>query len=216
MIKLNIQANLYPDETVQRIAERAALQTYNAACAQAQPSRNPVLHISGRQLAPDCHNAPQLALLAMLGNPVSFVRDSITTAEVESMQAQCINGLLIQSRGILVENSCGECRLHGLRPFPDCRRVESHFGNSCGNCEWRDHGNRCVRSDRSHSSPASRRRNPLPLPSRESPNRSLTPPPHASPDRSPTPPPSADHKSSGRRETLLLHGASEDQPLIVD
>ncbi|KAF7915836.1 uncharacterized protein EAE98_010916 [Botrytis deweyae] len=62
-----------------------------------------------------------------------------------------------------------------------------------------------------------RRRNPLPLPSRASPDRSLTPPPpHASPDRSPTPPPSADHKPSGRRETLLLYGASEDQPLIVD
>ncbi|KAM0127187.1 hypothetical protein ACHAO1_009667 [Botrytis cinerea] len=195
-----------PNFTPQRLLAQhsLALQMYKAACAQAQPNRNPVLHISGRQLAPDCQNALQLALLAMLGNPVSFVRDSITTAEVESMQAQYINGLLIQSRGILVEDSCGECRRHGLRPFPDCRRVEGHFGNSCGNCEWRDHGIRCVRSDRSHSSPASRRRNPLPLPSR------------ASPDRSLTPPPSADHKPSGRRETLLLYGASEDEPLIVD
>ncbi|KAF5876173.1 uncharacterized protein Bfra_002575 [Botrytis fragariae] len=189
----------------------------NAACVQAQPNRNSVLPIGGQQLAPYCHNALQLALLAMPGNPVLFVRNSITTAEVESMQAPYINGLLIQSRGILVEDSCGECRRHGLRPFPDCRRVEGHFDNSCGNCKWRDHGILCVRSDRSHSGPVSRQRNPPSLHSRASPERSLTPPPHhASPDRSPTSPPSADLKHSRRREALLLCGASEDEPIVVE
>ncbi|KAM0123306.1 hypothetical protein ACHAP3_011236, partial [Botrytis cinerea] len=172
-----------------------ALQLYDAANALAQPNQNPVLPIGGRELAPYCHNALQLAVLAMPGHPVPFVRNRITPAQVRSMRASYINGLLIQSRGVLVEGSCGECRRRGLTPFPECRRVEGHFGNSCGNCKWRDHGIRCVRSDRPRAGPAGRPNPP--------------PPPRASPDRSPTPPPSA-------KKPLLLGSGSAEEPLVVD
>ncbi|TGO31512.1 hypothetical protein BHYA_0615g00010 [Botrytis hyacinthi] len=181
-----------------------ALQLYNAANAAAAANQNPVLLIGGQALAQYCHNSLQLALLAMPGNDVAYVRGRITPAQVRTMRSSYINGMLIQSRGILVEGSCGECRRRGLTPFPDCRRVPGHFGNSCGNCKWRDHGIRCVRSDRPRAGPAGRGCRP-------------PPPPRASPDRSPTPPPSAAAKSSGgRKRPLLLGSGSAEEPLIVD
>lgn len=30
-----------------------------------------------------------------------------------------------------------------MRPFPECRLVQGHFGDACGNCKWRDHAARC-------------------------------------------------------------------------
>ena len=30
-----------------------------------------------------------------------------------------------------------------MRPFPECRRVQGHFGGCCGNCKWPDHAARC-------------------------------------------------------------------------
>ncbi|KAF2228495.1 hypothetical protein EV356DRAFT_457712, partial [Viridothelium virens] len=41
----------------------------------------------------------------------------------------------------------------GLRPFPECRQMPSHFGGACANCKWRDHGARC-RFPRPPSSPS--------------------------------------------------------------
>lgn len=178
-----------------------ALQLYNAAIAAAQTNQNPVLPIGERQLAPYCRNARQLALLAMPGNPVAFVRDCITPAQVRAMLTPHINELLIQSYGILVEDFCGECCRRGLTPFPDCRRVEGQFGNSCGNCKWRDHGIRCVRSDR---------------PCRIS-RRCNSPPPPVSPDESPTPPPSAAPRVfDGRSGSRCVSSGSAAAPIVID
>jgi Protein of unknown function (DUF3716) len=39
---------------------------------------------------------------------------------------------------------CGACAADrpGLRPFPEYRHIQGHFGGCCGNCKWRDHAAR--------------------------------------------------------------------------
>jgi Protein of unknown function (DUF3716) len=70
----------------------------------------------------------------------------MTPAQMGSHRASYINAILIQSRGVARNPPCGACAADrpGLRPFPECRRIQGHFGGCCGNCKWRDHAARCT------------------------------------------------------------------------
>lgn len=103
----------------------------------------PVLFVSGQQLAALCHNARQRAVLALPGRDLPIVRDAITPQQVATHRPSYVNAILIQRAGVLIPGACWECRRRGLRPFPECRFVRGHFGSACGNCKWRDHGARC-------------------------------------------------------------------------
>lgn len=50
---------------------------------------------------------------------------------------------IIQRSGRRVSGGCNRCRTNaGFSPFPVCRFIRGEFGNSCGNCKWRDHVSR--------------------------------------------------------------------------
>ncbi|KAH7034783.1 uncharacterized protein B0I36DRAFT_84130, partial [Microdochium trichocladiopsis] len=105
---------------------------------------------AGQELAPFCHTAAQRGALALPGNPVAFVRSSVTAAQVATARPSYINALLIQSRGTASGRPCSACRRtmstsqDGLaRPFPNCVRLPGFWSGACGNCKWRDHGARC-------------------------------------------------------------------------
>ena len=91
------------------------------------------------------HAPGQLAILALPGLDVEFVRGTITPVQIGSHRPGYINAILIQSRGQSVNPGCLQCRSPrpGLRPFPECRATPGHFGGACANCKWRDHGARC-------------------------------------------------------------------------
>ena len=122
---------------------------YNAALALAPAGQDPVLVVGGQQMAGFIHSPQGRAVLALPGQDVTFVRGSITPAQVGSHRPSYINAILIQSRGQLVAGMCSACRATrpGLRPFPECRRLPGHFGGCCGNCKWRDHAARCTTRD---------------------------------------------------------------------
>ena len=127
-----------------------ALILYDAAVAVAAVQQNPVLIVGQQQLASFVHSPQGRAILALPGQNVEFVRDSITPAQIGSHRPSYLNGVLIQSRGTTLEQPCLACHsvFPGLRPFPKCRRVAGHFGGACANCKWRDHASRCsVRGD---------------------------------------------------------------------
>ncbi|KAF7894996.1 hypothetical protein EAF00_006810 [Botryotinia globosa] len=58
-----------------------ALQLYNVANAAAADNENSILPIGGLALTNYCHNSLQLALLAMPGNDIAYVRHRITPAQ---------------------------------------------------------------------------------------------------------------------------------------
>jgi hypothetical protein len=145
-----------------------ALVLYDAALAAANAGQNPVLAVGQQQMATFVHNTVGRAVLALPGQDVEFVRDSITPDQVGSHRPSYINAILIQSRGAAAQPACGACAAArpGLRPFPECRRVAGHFGGACANCKWRDHGSRCsVRDeDEDEGGDSPRRSEPPPAP----------------------------------------------------
>jgi hypothetical protein len=88
----------------------------------------------------DCggHSRLQRAILDLPGQPVTFEIGRISVVQVASQRPSYINGLLIQSRGTVVDGGCSLCRLRGFSPFPRCIQLVGHFGGACGNCKWRD------------------------------------------------------------------------------
>ena len=128
-----------------------ALVLYNAALAGAPAGQNPVLSVGQQQMRGFVHAPGQIAILALPGVDVEFVRGAITTAQIVSHRPSYINAILIQSRGQPANPGCLQCRNPriGLRPFPECRAAPGHFGGACANCKWRDHGAACslVRGD---------------------------------------------------------------------
>jgi hypothetical protein len=90
-------------------------------------------------------NNLQQAILALPGRDVPYVPGSITQAQIASNRASYINGVLIQRAGVVhPQGNCLNCQRRGLRPFPECRRTQGHFGGCCGNCKWREHAAQCL------------------------------------------------------------------------
>ncbi|KAL8686414.1 MAG: hypothetical protein Q9218_007121 [Villophora microphyllina] len=132
------------DNQSKPMAANNALVLYNAALVAAPPLANPVLPVAGQQLGPWVHSPQGIAVLALPGRDVPFVRGAITGQQVLTHRPSYINAILIQSRGHQLHTACDACRGGaGLRPFPECRRTPGHFGGCCGNCKWRDHCARC-------------------------------------------------------------------------
>jgi hypothetical protein len=130
---------------------RNSLVLYNqavAVAAAAGANANPVLLVGGQALRPFVHRPQQIAVLALPGQDVVFVRGTITPGQMGQHRPSYTNAVLIQSRGQLQAPPCGRCRgSPGLTPFPECRRLPGHFGGCCGNCKWRDHAVRCSARD---------------------------------------------------------------------
>ena len=122
-----------------------ALVLYHAAIALANANQNPILTVGQQQLAPFVHSPQARGVLALPGQDVEFVRNAITARQVGSHRPSYINGILIQSRGQPPLQACDACNriTPGLRPFPECRKINGHFGGACSNCKWRDHASRC-------------------------------------------------------------------------
>ena len=79
----------------------------------------------------------------MPGRDIYFVRGYICLVQIHSARPSYINAVLIQSRGVLVPGGCNICRTRlVMRPFPECRILFGHFGDSCGNYKWPDHASR--------------------------------------------------------------------------
>jgi hypothetical protein len=119
----------------------------NNAAALAAPS--PTLAVGLGQLAPFCHSNVQRAVLALPGHDVAFVRGRITGAQVLSQRPGYINAILIQREGAsrTGDDSCFQCRTNpGRGPLPECRSINGYFGGCCGNCKWRDHAARYMRT----------------------------------------------------------------------
>jgi hypothetical protein len=112
---------------------------------EAQTEGNPLLPVGGQQLRPFCHNALQLAVLALPGRDVEIVRGSMTGHQINTHRPSYINALLIASRGRPTMSPCGgSCQSsHGGRPFPRCIRLPGHFDGSCASCKWRDWASTC-------------------------------------------------------------------------
>ena len=97
-----------------------------------------------QQLAPFVHSRQALAVLALPGQDVDFVRGAISGNQIVTHRPSYINAILIQSRGQALPRACNQCLGRpGLRPFPVCLRVPGHFQGCCGNCKLREHGARC-------------------------------------------------------------------------
>jgi hypothetical protein len=101
---------------------------------------NQVLVVSSRQLRSlPSLNALQCAILLLPGRDVAFVQGQITPTQIQTLRPSYINATLIQRAGQVVSPACLQCTRRGLRPFPECRRTQGHFGGCCGNCKWHDH-----------------------------------------------------------------------------
>lgn len=178
---------------VQLTVDRALVLAVNNAVAAAAPGANPVLQVGGQELASFCHNSRQRAVLALPGRGVAYAVGSITPQQVMTHRPSYVNAILIQSRGVVSSPPCTECSRRGLRPFPECIRLERHFGNCCGNCKWRDHAARCR------------------LPSVESIESS------DSEDRpSPSPKPVQKRRRIGGPKRIGLLLGSSDNPVVLD
>lgn len=114
-----------------------ALQLHNPAAAAN------TLFVAQQQLAPACHTNQQRTILAMPGQDVLFVPNAITPAQVAPHCPSYINAILIQRSGTVNAMTCRECVRREMRPFPNCTSIAGQFGNSRGNCKWRDHAARC-------------------------------------------------------------------------
>jgi len=116
---------------------------YVAALVCVDADVNSVLEVGQQQLASYAHFSQTMAIFALLGDNVPFVRNRITPQQVRTHQLSYINAILIQSRGMLVPDGCTDCQERGMTLFPECRRTPGHFGECCGNCKWRDHAAHC-------------------------------------------------------------------------
>ena len=89
-------------------------------------------------------NSLQQAILALPGRDVPYVAGAIDPYQVAWNRPSYINAILIQRAGwVHAQGDCLNCQRRGLRPFPECRRTQGHFGGCCGNCKWRDHARQC-------------------------------------------------------------------------
>lgn len=82
-----------------------------ATLAGAFDGQNPVLIVGGAQLRPFCYAPGQIAIFALPGADVVFVRGTITPAQVGSHRPGYINAILIQSRGQPVNLSYSQVRI---------------------------------------------------------------------------------------------------------
>ena len=72
-----------------------ALVLWQAAVAAAAPNAHPVLPVGGQQLGAWVHSAQGLAVLALPGRDVPFVRGAITGQQVLTHRPSYINAILI-------------------------------------------------------------------------------------------------------------------------
>ncbi len=121
----------------------AVTAAQNAAAAGVnQLQQVPILRVGGQELATLVSGRFGRAVLALPGQDIRYKLNRITPEQVRDHRVSYINALLIQSRGVLMNPSCTRCR-RGLGPFPECRRVQGHFGGCCGNCKWPDLAAQC-------------------------------------------------------------------------
>lgn len=122
----------------------AVVAAQNAAAVGGnQLVQDPILRVGGQELAFYVSGRFGEAVLALSGQDVRFRLGRITPEQVRHHRPSYINALLIQSRGTLMVPACTRCQ-EGRGVFPECRRVQGHFGGCCGNCKWPDHAARCV------------------------------------------------------------------------
>ena len=120
-----------------------AISHYWPHCA-AQSQGFQYLWVAGQQLAPFCHSGLSWATLALPGQDVLIVQGAIRPGQIRSNRPSYVNAVLIQRAGALYPGTCAECRRRPrMWPFPECRVLRGHFGDSCGNCKWRDYARRC-------------------------------------------------------------------------
>jgi Protein of unknown function (DUF3716) len=106
-----------------------------AALAAINEHGIPYLRVAGHELAPWVHNDLARAVLSLPSYDVFFAHDTIKPRQINLHRPSYINGILIQSRGILQDPPYGRC-VEELKPFLECRRVPGHFGGCCDNCKW--------------------------------------------------------------------------------
>ena len=94
----------------------------------------PVLMVANQEMVQWVHSPQGRVVLALLGRIVPILRGAIRPEQVGLHRASYINGILIQSRGIVQDPPCVQC-VQQLRLFTECRRVPGHFGGCCGNCK---------------------------------------------------------------------------------
>jgi hypothetical protein len=105
------------------------------------------LLVAQQQLAPYVHSPQGAAVLAIAGRNVQYNWGRILPYQVGLHRPSYINGILIQSRGVLCA-PCYQCRGRlDEKYFPECRRLPGHFGGACGNCKWPDGASSCSYHD---------------------------------------------------------------------
>ena len=78
---------------------------------ETSPGQNPVLPLGGSQLlTPYVHTKEGRSLLACPSDSVPFVHDSISAQQIQQHHPSYINALLIQSHGVVLAQSCTNCR----------------------------------------------------------------------------------------------------------
>lgn len=104
------------------------------------------LYVGGNQMRNVIHSSQSRAALALPGRDILIVRRSWNVERLASKRSSYMNAILIQSRDRRQCQACAQCSQArpGLYPFPKCRRVAGHFGETCANCKWRDHTSRCA------------------------------------------------------------------------
>ena len=114
-----------------------------ALCVLPAEQGIPVLMVANQELAPWVHSPQGRAVLALPGRVVPIVRGALRPGQVGYHRPSYINGILIQSQGVVQDPPCARCE-ERLRPFTECRRVPGHFGGCCGNCKWPDAAASCT------------------------------------------------------------------------
>jgi hypothetical protein len=101
------------------------------------------------QLTSYVHNAQALRMLVLVERNVEFLRDCITSVQIDTHRFSYLNVILIQSRERTLRLSCLVCRSErsSLRSFSEYRRVIEHFNEAYVNCKWRDYVSRCFVRD---------------------------------------------------------------------
>ncbi|KAI9704577.1 MAG: hypothetical protein M1820_005490 [Bogoriella megaspora] len=77
-----------------------------------------------------------------------YANSSVTQERLDTYRQSYVNGVIIQSRGLVNKTSCEACakmeRKGRCRPFADCRSMAGFWKGACANCKWNENGQRCT------------------------------------------------------------------------
>ena len=93
--------------------------------------------IANQEMVQWVHSPQGRAVFVLSGRIVPIVRGVIRPEQVSLYRPSYINGILIQSRGIVQDSPCTRC-VQQLHFFTECRRVSEHFSGCCKNYKWSD------------------------------------------------------------------------------